>query len=353
MRLALTGLRASGKTTLFNAATGAGVHTGEHGVEVHIGQVKVPDPRVEALAEMTRSKKVTHASVEFVDLVGIAPQASVEAKLNAQVFAQMRETDGVALVLRAFRSANVAHPLGPVDPARDLALLLDELLLADTLIVQKRIDKLRVEVTKPKPTSAQEKHELALLEKCLALLEQQVPARRMELAPVELLALSSFQLLTLRPVLVVVNVDEQEIGKPVALEADLPLLTVSAEIEAELAALPEAERQELAEEYGLAAPVGLRLAQAACAALDGLTFLTSNEKEARAWIIRRGSSALEAAAKVHTDIARGFIRAEVVSFDQLAGCGSFRDARAKGKTRLEGKDYVVQEGDVIEFRFSA
>jgi len=352
MHLAMAGLRASGKTALFNAVTGAHAATGGYSSSANIAQVKVPDKRLEFLAELENSKKVTHAVIDFRDLVGLAPSSSIDSKANAGAIAELREAEGLVLVVRAFENDNVPAPEGGIDPARDARTLLDEFLLADTLIAQKRVDRLRADARKPKP-KAEHDHdvaELAVVARCVEALEAGMPARELDFSQAETVLLSGFRFLTQKPCLLVVNVGEDDIGKDVALDVDLPQLSACAEIEAELAAMEAEERQSWAAEYGVDVPVQLRLAELSYKTLDLVTFLTCNPNEARAWTIARGATALDAAGKVHTDIARGFIRAETTTFDDLRACGDFKEARAKGKTRLEGKEYVVHEGDVILFR---
>lgn len=352
MHLALTGLRASGKTTLFNAVTGAHAATGGYSASANIAQVRVPDERLEFLSKLEHSKKVTHAVIDFRDLVGLAPSSSPDSKANANTIAELREAEGLVLVVRAFENDNVPAPEGGIDPTRDVRTLLDEFLLADTMIAQKRAERLQADAKKPKP-KAEHDHdvaELATVQKCVEALETGTPVRQLDLSEAETVLLSGFRFLTQKPHLVVVNVGEDQIGKDVALDVDLPQLAACAEIEAELAAMDGEERESWAAEYGVDIPVQLRLVELSYRTLDLVTFLTCNPNEARAWTITRGATAVEAAGKVHTDIAHGFIRAETTPFEDLVECGDFKEARAKGKTRLEGKEYVVHEGDVILFR---
>ena len=355
MQLALAGLRASGKTTLFNAATGAHAATGGYSASANVAQVKVPDERLRVLADIESSKEITYAVIDFRDLVGLAPSSSPDSKANANTISELRDAEALVLVVRAFDNDNVPAPEGGIDPTRDVRTLLDEFVLADNLIVHKRVERLHVDVEKPKPKAEREKDltELAVLEKCVSALEHGTPLRQLELPDRESALLTGFRFLTLKPCLVVVNVGEDRIGEEVRLDIDLPQLAACAEIEAELAGMDEQERVTWAAEYGVEVPVSGRLAELSYETLDVITFLTCAPNEARAWTIPHGATAVEAAGKIHTDMARGFIRAETTAFKDVLECGDFKEARAKGKTRLEGKDYIVDEGDVILFRHSS
>jgi len=356
LQLALAGFRAGGKTTLFNAVTGAHAATGGYAARANIGQVKVPDERLDVLVRIENSKKITHAVIDFRDLVGLAPSSSPDAKANANTVAELREPEGLVLVVRGFENDNVAHPLGSIDPARDVRALRDEFLLADTIVAQKRVERLKVEVTKPKPKAEKERDEkeLAAVQKCVAALEAGGTVRDVDLTDAERATLTGFRFLTQKPCLVVVNCGEGAISTDVTVDTDLPQLSACAEIEAELAGMDDhAERATWAAEYGFQTPVSHRLAELSYHTLDLITFLTCGPTEARAWTARRGVTAVEAAGKIHTDLARGFIRAETTAYQDLLDCGDFKEAKAQGKTRLEGKEYVVQEGDVILFRHNA
>ena len=355
MHLTLVGLRSSGKTTLFNAVTGAHAAVGGYSAAANIGQVKVPDERLEVLARIEGSKKITHAVIDFRDLAGLGVSSGGEAKGNANILSEMRDAEGLVLVVRAFENDNVAHPCGSIDVERDVRTLLDDLVLADTLIVHKRMERLKVDATKPKPRVERERieRELGVLARCCEVLEEGGTLRGLKMAEGERELIEGFSFLTEKPSLVVVNVGEGEIGKEVSVGVGLPVLAACAEIEAELASMEGEERASWAAEYGVEVPVSARLAELSYRTLDVMTFLTVGPTEARAWTVRRGTTAVEAAGKVHTDMARGFVRAETTAYADLETCGDFKEARARGKTRLEGREYVVQEGDVILFRHNA
>jgi GTP-binding protein YchF len=321
----LVGLPYSGKSTLFTALTRAGAAGGRANQAV----VQVPDPRLAVLAEMERSRKVVSAQVRFMDVPGAT---------SAQGLAQLRQADALCVVLRVF---------GPdPDPPRDLGEVEADLLLADLGVVETALENAR---RRARGRGQQEMAEVAALDKAHAALSAEQPLGEADLDDEDHRALRSLALLTLKPHVVVANVEEG---------ADLPrglpeqAVAVSAEIEAEAAGIPEDEARALLDEFGVHEP-GLDRVVAACyGALDLITFLTTGEDETRAWEVRRGATAPDAAGAIHTDLQRGFIRAEVISFDELVATGGWDAAKSKGLLRVEGKDYVVREGDVVHVRFA-
>ncbi len=351
MQIGIIGLPLAGKTTLFNLLTGGQAVTGGGRGQVNVGVARVPDRRLDVLAAMFRPRKVTPATIEFTDLAGFVPGETDRAKLNA-FLQSVRRSDALLHVVRAFESATLPHPLGSVDPARDAREVDTELLLADLQVAEAA-----------RRRSSEEEAQLALLRRCRAALEEGRPVRHLGLANEEERLLRGYAFLTARPLLVAVNLSEEQLragdypgraaleehcrrqgsGEPVAF---------CGAVEAEIAALDEADREAFLKEYGLAEPGIARVARAAYAALGLISFLTAGEQEVRAWPIRRGLTAREAAGKVHSDMEKGFIRAEVVAFDDLAAAGSLKAARDRGLVRLEGRDYVVRDGDVIVFRFN-
>jgi len=356
MRIAMIGLPASGKTTLFDAVTGHHEEPGAYAApgSVHVGTVAVADERLDFLFERVfQPKRKVYAHVEFVDIGGLF----TGGKPEPHAVEAMRDADGLVKVVRAFASDALPHPKGSVDAARDLADLNAELFIVDIDIIERRIDRLRVSVTKPTPRQEQEKAELALLERCRAQLDTVGSLDRLELTDDEAKMLRGFCFLTQKPSVTVINTGEEHLGGEQALldslgETHGPALAIDAELEKELLELDPEEREPFMADYGLAELSEHRLVNAALEALDLITFFTGGDKEVRAWLLPRGSTAVEAAASVHTDMARGFIRAEVVQVADLREHGSFKDVRAAGRERLEGRDYVVQDGDVLHIRFS-
>jgi len=308
--------------------------------------VPVPDERVEFLAGILHPGKTTHASLEFVDIGGLF----TGAKPDPDSVAAMRQADALVKVVRAFESEAVPHRRGSVDPKRDLAEIDGDLFVTDLDIIERRIETLHHSVRHPTPKQEEEKAELALLERCRAQLDTVGALDRLDLRDEERKALRGYTFLTQKPAVVVVNIGEAQIGQEVPLAP--PALPLCADMEKELLALEPEERKPFMEDLGLAELGAPRVVAAALQALDLITFFTSNEKELRAWLLPRGATAVEAAGKVHTDLARGFIRAEVVGTEDLRQFGSLKDVKAHGKFRLEGKDYVVQDGDVLQIRFS-
>jgi hypothetical protein len=313
----------------------------------------VSDHRLTALAEMSKSRKVVHATVEFVDLAGLVAGASSGEGLGNRFLAGIREVDALCLVLRAFEDDNVA---GDHEPVEDLAILELELVLADAAAVESLLDRRRKAVKLDKSLVG----EVAALEAAIEVLHAGTPIFRSSLTADTRAALRPFFLLTNKPVLVVVNLDEGQLGaaeplvKPVvdALDGAAEVLGVSVQLEAEAAQLPPAEQTELLSGLGLGDGALPRVAQAAYAVLGRRTFLTTGDKESRAWTFRAGARAPECAGVIHSDLQRGFIRAEVIRWDELLSLGSWQAAKDAGKLRVEGKDYEVLDGDVLEIRFN-
>ncbi len=353
MQLGLVGLPQSGKTTVFNALTGSEVPltmTGNR-FEVHTAVVDVPDPRVDALAERFGSRKRTYAKVTYADIAGLSGQAGGE--LPGPLRNLLGQMDALVHVVRAFDNPQAPHPAGTVDPARDMAALDQELLLHDLLTVERRLARLAEERQKgarPKEDIAQER---ALFERLHAALEAGQPLRALDFTPAEERLLAGFGLLTRKPMLVLLNIGDDD--EPPALEAPFPRTRVVAlrgRLEMELAQMDPDDAAYFRQEYGLTESALERVVRASYDLLERITFYTVGEKEARAWPLPRGSTALDAAAAIHTDLARGFIRAEVIHYDELMALGDWAAARAAGKIRLEGKDYRVQDGDVLLIRFA-
>ncbi len=361
MRIGIVGLPLCGKTTLFNALTRGDARVDTFlgaKEEAHVGVVKVPDPRLNFLAQLFQPKKVTPTTVEYTDLAGVEKGVSRRSGLGDQLLGRVRVFDALLVVLRLFADKDVPHPEGSIDARRDLTLLNTEFLLSDLGIVEHRVEKLRKSALKTH--SDEEKRELQLMERCLELLAQEQPLRRLELSPEEERLVRPYQFLTRKPTLVVLNIGEEQLPEAqaiVAAHADVvsgPACLVTAacaKIEMELAQLEPEDAAIFCTEMGIEELAMSRIVRQSYDLLGLLTFFTYVSEEVRAWTIRRGATARQAAGAVHSDIERGFIRAEVVSMADLQAQGSLAQCRDKGLLRLEGKDYLVQDGDVITFRF--
>ncbi|MGH9114364.1 MAG: redox-regulated ATPase YchF, partial [Acidimicrobiales bacterium] len=347
-RLGIVGLPNSGKSSLFNALTGGSALVAAHPfstTETTAGVARVPDERVERLAEMSASRKVVHATVELVDIAGLVAGSSTGEGLGNRFLAGIREVDALCLVLRCFEDDNVS---GDHDPLDDLGVLELELVLADAAAVDSQIDKRRKAARADKSLL----REVQALERARAELDSGTPVYRSSLGAEERGLLKGFSLLTNKPILAVVNLGEDQVAagdaivKPVADEigAHGEVLGVSVELEAEAAQLDPAERQELLEGLGLGEGALPRVARAAYHLLGRRTFLTTGDKESRAWTFRAGARAPECAGVIHSDLQRGFIRAEVIRWDELLALGSWHAAKEAGKLRVEGKDYEVVDG---------
>ncbi len=360
MQVGIVGLPGSGKSTLFNALTRGQAETGRFGsarAEANRGRTLVPDPRLEWLAGIYSPKKKTPTFIDFVDVPGISP-GSTEKGANA-LLAELRTVDALLHVVRVFDEPSVPHPDGAVDPVRDVGNLETELLLADLGPLEKRLERIESDLKKglDKRKLGEEKE---LLLRLTAALAEGTPARAVELDPQQRRDLRGYALLTGKPMILVGNVGEDEPAggaadaalRAHAGAAGLPYLAVAAKLESEIAAMNDEEAAAFLKDYGLADSSRDRVIRAAFDTLSLQSFFTFGEDECKAWTLPRGSNAVDAAGKIHSDIARGFIRAEVVSFDVFRELGSWNQAKDAGKHRLEGRDYVMQDGDCVIFRFS-
>jgi GTP-binding protein YchF len=355
-RLGIVGLPNSGKSSLFNALTGGSALVASHPfstTESTVGVAQVPDSRLDRLAVMSASRKVVPATVEFVDIAGLVAGSSTGEGLGNRFLAGIREVDALCLVLRAFEDPNV---VGASDPLDDLAVLELELVLADAATVDSQVDKRRKAAKADRSLLS----EVEARERAKECLDAGTPIYRSTLSDDDRTRLKGFFLLTNKPVLAVVNLGEDQVGdtdatiKPVADELGThgDVLGVSVELEAEAARLEPADRAELLEGLGLGEGALPRVARAAYHLLGRRTFLTTGDKESRAWTFRAGAKAPECAGVIHSDLQRGFIRAEVIRWDELLTLGSWQAAKEAGKLRIEGKDYEVVDGDVLEIRFN-
>jgi len=364
MKLGVVGLPNVGKSTLFNAITNAGAQAANYPfctIEPNTGIVAVPDERVDKLAEMYHPKKATHATIEFLDIAGLVKGASRGEGLGNKFLSHIREVDAIVHVVRCFEDSNVVHVDGSVDPLRDMETINLELIFADMDTVQRRGEKAAKMIKTGERKYAEE---AALAQRVFTHLEQGNPARTFAATPEEREAIKGWFLLTTKPVIYAANIGEDDLGRD---ESELPQVTlvreaaqreqaetlvISAQIEQEIASLDRAEKTEFLKELGIGASGLDRLVKTCYRLLGLISFLTVGEDECRAWTITRGTKAPQAAGKIHTDFERGFIRAEVVPFDTLMSLGSMAACREKGLIRSEGKEYIMQDGDVTLFRFN-
>ena len=355
MRVAFVGPPFSGKTTLFMAiaeAGGSGVHA-DRPDQPHRAVVKVPDERVDWLCEQYKPEKCTHAELELLDLPGFDLTGEAARQRARAHWPAVRNSDMIVLVLANFHNSAVPAYRDRLDYLADLDELRSEMLFSDLEQVMNRIEKLQAALKKPLPDREEKLRELALMERLQAALEEEKPLIEAVDSEAEKKAIRAFAFLTLKPALVVVNCDEGGVPADAAKEVGgLPAVFLSARIEEEIAALPAQERGAFLADMGIGEPAHDVLIRSCYRSMDLISFLTSGEDECRAWTVRAGTDAVTAAGEIHSDIARGFIRAEIISYDDLHAAGDEKGARAAGKFRLEGKTYIVRDGDVVHFRFS-
>ncbi|HWM45064.1 MAG TPA: redox-regulated ATPase YchF [Burkholderiales bacterium] len=359
MKCGIVGLPNVGKSTLFNALTKASIAAENYPfctIEPNVGIVPVPDRRLDVIAEIEQPQKVVPAVVEFVDIAGLVAGASKGEGLGNKFLANIRETDAIAHVVRCFEDANVVHVAGKIDPVSDIETINTELALADLESVEKQIAK---HAKLAQTTGDKEAVRLvSALGKVRDVLDAGRPARSAELSKEERAVIAPLFLLTMKPTLYVANIAEE--GSPALLEKvkayaakeGAPVVPVSAAVESQIADMSDEDKQLFLEDMGMDEPGLNRVIRAAYAILGLQTYFTAGPKEVRAWTVRAGATAPQAAGVIHTDFERGFIRAEVASYDDYVACGGEQGAKEAGKLRLEGKDYTVRDGDVIHFRFN-
>jgi GTP-binding protein YchF len=358
----IVGLPNVGKSTLFNALTETAAAQAANypfcTIEPNVGEVAVPDSRLDELARLAKSAEIVPTRLTFVDIAGLVRGASKGEGLGNQFLAAIREVDAIAHVVRCFEDSDVTHVEGNIDPVADIETIETELMLADLDSLEKRADALE---KRAKGGDKEAKEALDLMQRALALLREGKPARLLARKPEEEKAFHALGLLTSLPVLYVCNVEEASAASGNAFSRQVEerakqegagSVVISAKIESEIAVLPPSERADYLAAVGLKEPGLNRLIRAGYALLDLVTFFTAGPKEARAWTVTRGQRAPQAAGSIHTDFEKGFIRAETISYDDYVACGGETGAKEAGKMRLEGKDYVVADGDVMHFRFA-
>lgn len=362
MKMGIVGLPNVGKSTLFNAITNAGAECANYPfctIEPNIGVVPVPDKRLDVLAEMYKTQKITHAIVEFVDIAGLVKGASKGDGLGNKFLSHIREVDAICEVVRCFEDSNITHVDGTINPIRDIETINLELVFADIETIDKKIESVKKKIKADKKFQ----EELDLLEKIKDTLEQGKPARSLDFTDEEIGLLKETFLLTMKPILYIANISEHQIENieddkcvkqviEYAEQENAEVVPLCVKIEEELASLEGQDKQEMMEAMGIKESGLDRVIQKSYNLLGLMSFLTAGEPEVRAWTIKKGTKAPQAAGKIHTDIERGFIRAEVVSYDDLIKEGSMSNAKEKGLVRSEGKEYIMQEGDIVLFRFN-
>lgn len=359
--IGIIGLPNVGKSTIFNALSNAHADVANYPfttIESNKGIVAVPDSRLEKLAELVKPEKVTPTTLTFIDIAGLVAGASKGEGLGNQFLGHIREVDAVAHVVRCFTDPNVAHSYADLDPRRDAEVVTTELLLADLATVERQTVKVE---RRAKTGEKEAKEEYALLEKAKEALQAGTVLRKVAWSEKEASRLRGYFLLTTKPLLYIANIDEDSLGAPpkeveeletLAEEESSPVIVLCGKLEAEILDLEPEEREEFLAAAGVAETGIAKLIGVGYGMLELITFYTPVGPELKAWTLKRGQKALAAAEKIHTDIARGFIRAEIVPFEEFCQLGSFAKAKEAGKLRLEGRDYLIQDGDVVYFRFS-
>lgn len=365
LNIGIIGLPQSGKTTVFNALTGGKADTASHGgagTPAHIGMAHVPEPRLITLADIIHSAKMVYAEIKYIDIGASVKSLAQDKGIGGQLLNQLSNVDILICVVRAFKDESIPHPSGSLDIKRDIEALNLELVFSDLAIMERRLEKLETSLKAAKPG---ERHpfeqEKEILLGFKAELEKDKALRTLPLDATALRLVTNYQFLTAKPMLVVVNIDESQLAQNETLEAELNqkfadtrcrVVTLCGKLEMELAQLDEKAAQEFRSEYGLKKSGLERTVKASYELSDLITFFTAGPNESRAWPLKKNTSAQKAAGKIHTDMEKGFIRAETIHLNELISCGGIVEAKKKGLLRLEGKEYIVQDGDIITFLFN-
>lgn len=360
MKIGLIGLPNSGKTTVFNLLTGSSQPMETFFTEssqVHLGVASLVDPRLDFINSLDPKEEVKYAEVNFVDMAGfLVEHHDKSLRTPGEFFTHLHDVDALLYVVRAFHDPHVMQVYEEVDPQRDISAIELELIVADMEVADRRIEKLERELQAKKDKRSLE-HESLL--KCRQFLNNELPLRQLELTPEQEKELRGFRFLSQKPVLIVLNIGEDRIGEQVpqplseyCSQKRYPFIQICGKLEEEISRLPDAEQSDFLREMGIEQPAGPKLLKASFRLINLITFFTIGDREVKAWTIPQGTAAIEAAGKVHSDMQRGFIRAEVLTYDDVRQAGDMKAAKEKGLVRLEAKEYVVQDGDIIKFRFS-
>ncbi len=362
--IGIVGLSKSGKTTIFNGLTKGKAATGTYSAkkEANIGMASVPDERIHEMAKIYNPKKIVHAEVKYIDIGASVKEMATDKGIGGQLLNTLSTVDVLVNVVRSFKDDSLPHPDGSIDVARDIESMNLELAFSDLAIMEKRLEKIENSLKSAKQAERQiALHEQATMLKIKAGLEKDIPIREMELTQEELKSLSNYQFLTAKPILTLVNIGEDDLPNVAKIEADLNarfakpksrLIASCGKLEMELSQMGDEAMADFRKEFGMTESGLDRTIKVSYELLDLISFLTVGEDECRAWPIKRGTEAVKAAGKIHTDIERGFIRAEVIHYTELKKVGSIAEAKKQGLLRLEGKTYIVQDGDTINFLFN-
>lgn len=365
MEICIIGLHKSGKTTVFNALTKGKSQTAAYApsaLEPNIGVAKVKEPRLQVLERMFQPKKTTLAEIKYVDIALKTKGAGKSSSISGQFLNYLGNANALLHVVRAFEDERIPHVEDSIDPKRDVAVMDLELVLSDLVIIERRFERLETSLKSAKPGERDNLlKEQAILQKIKAELDKEIPIWQQGLSPEEIKSLANYQFLTAKPMLVVINIGENQLAQATSIEAELhsacrytrfEVAALCGKLEMELSQLDHSEAEEFRKELGLTEPAPDRIVRLSHRLLGLISFFTTVSSELKAWTIPSGTTAVQAASKIHTDIEKGFIRAEVVSFEDLNKCGSIAEAKKQGLLRLEGKNYIVQDGDIITFLFN-